>query len=384
VVAEVAGRRQFIASLRHGTFGFAADDGRLLWESASGLEGGAHSSTPLVVGDAVWTSWRWKGGLSLLELTRKPDGIQVTPGYSRKFEFYTFQDSAICLDNHVYGFGPTSSLHCFNLWTGDAVWGPVRLDGTANCSMVLADGRLYVVANTGTVLLGTPSPEGLTEESRFKIPRFRRDIATTNPVVAGGHLYLRDDQRLLRFDVRRGAEARPPGRVELDLGRGVVAHVSNRAVFVPTPYDVVEKMMDAANVGKDDVVYDLGSGDGRILVSAARRGARATGIEIDPDLVRISRENAARAGFADRVRIEPADLLTAEMSTASVVALYLPESFLERLKPKFAGLKPGTRIVSHQVRIPKVRVDGERTFESPEDGVLHRLYLYTCPLTEVP
>jgi cyclopropane fatty-acyl-phospholipid synthase-like methyltransferase len=172
--------------------------------------------------------------------------------------------------------------------------------------------------------------------------------------------------------------------VELDLGRGVVAHVSNRAVFVPTPYDVVEKMMDAANVGKDDVVYDLGSGDGRILVSAARRGARATGIEIDPDLVRISRENAARAGFADRVRIEPADLLTAEMSTASVVALYLPESFLERLKPKFAGLKPGTRIVSHQVRIPKVRVDGERTFESPEDGVLHRLYLYTCPLTEVP
>jgi lysophospholipase L1-like esterase len=119
--------------------------------------------------------------------------------------------------------------------------------------------------------------------------------------------------------------------------------------FVPTPENVVAKMLELANVGPADVVYDLGSGDGRIVIAAARRhGARGVGIDIDPQRVREARANARKAGVAGRVEFHEGDLFKADIGAASVVTLYLLPSLNLRLRPKLlAELKPGTRIVSY-------------------------------------
>jgi SAM-dependent methyltransferase len=120
-------------------------------------------------------------------------------------------------------------------------------------------------------------------------------------------------------------------------------------IYVPTPQPVVDAMLELAQVKSTDLVYDLGSGDGRIVIAAAKRyGASGVGFEIDPALVKKARENAAAAGVADRVRFVTQDLFTADLSRASVVTLYLLQSINERLRPKLVRqLKPGTRIVSH-------------------------------------
>ncbi len=120
-------------------------------------------------------------------------------------------------------------------------------------------------------------------------------------------------------------------------------------IYVPTPQEVVDAMLKVANVTKDDVVYDLGCGDGRIVVTAAKvYGARGVGIDIDPQRIREARENVQKAGVGDRVRIVDGDLFATPIGEATVVTLYLLPSLNRKLIPKLnAELKPGTRIVSH-------------------------------------
>lgn len=130
-----------------------------------------------------------------------------------------------------------------------------------------------------------------------------------------------------------------PGGGRPDLG----------APFVPTPHEVVAEMLDFAGVTGDDVVYDLGSGDGRIVIAAARdRGARAVGIEIDPELVARSRRSAAEAGVSDRVEFREQDFFEANVRDATVVMLYLLPNVNRRLRPLLLEQLPaGARIVAH-------------------------------------
>ncbi|MBI4193558.1 MAG: class I SAM-dependent methyltransferase [Betaproteobacteria bacterium] len=135
---------------------------------------------------------------------------------------------------------------------------------------------------------------------------------------------------------------------------GAVSGASAAAPDIPVPYIpstevAVEEMLRLAGVGRDDVVVDLGSGDGRIVIAAARYfGASGFGIEIAPDLVALANENARQAGVADRVRFYARDVMQADVSRATVVTMYLLSSLIEKLKPKLlAELKPGTRIVAH-------------------------------------
>jgi precorrin-6B methylase 2 len=123
--------------------------------------------------------------------------------------------------------------------------------------------------------------------------------------------------------------------------------------YVPTPQEVVDAMLDLAGVTANDVVYDLGSGDGRIPITAARKyGARGVGIELQPKLIAEANKNAAAAGVADKVRFIEGDIFQANISEATVVTLYLLTSINERLQPKLMReLEPGTRIVSHQFRM---------------------------------
>lgn len=124
-------------------------------------------------------------------------------------------------------------------------------------------------------------------------------------------------------------------------------------IFVPTPPDVVEAMLELAEVKPGDVLYDLGSGDGRIPIAAAKaHGVRGTGIDIDPQRIREANENAEEAGVTELVTFKQEDLFKTDFSDATVVTLYLLDSLNEKLRPKLlAELKPGTRIVSHAFRM---------------------------------
>lgn len=142
----------------------------------------------------------------------------------------------------------------------------------------------------------------------------------------------------------------------LALGAAVEAQRPRRepdVSWVPTPPEVVESMLTLARVTSSDVVYDLGSGDGRIVIAAARRyGARGVGIDLDPRLIAEATEAATQAGVADRVQFIEGDIFRTDVSEATVVTLYLLTSLNERLRPKLTReLEPGARIVSHQFRM---------------------------------
>src|SRR6187200_2860765 len=145
--------------------------------------------------------------------------------------------------------------------------------------------------------------------------------------------------------------------------------------FVPTPDEVVEAMLQLADVGQNDVVYDLGSGDGRIPITAARRfGARGVGIDLDPKLVAQATRNAQETGVADRVRFVEGDIFEADISPATVVTLYLLTSINERLRPKLLKeLRPGARIVSHQFRMGDWSPDRELVID------FRSLFLWRVP-----
>jgi len=145
--------------------------------------------------------------------------------------------------------------------------------------------------------------------------------------------------------------------------------------YVPTPPEVVDEMLRMANVRKEDVVYDLGSGDGRIVIAAAEKhGAHGVGIDIDPERIKEAEENARRAGVTHLVKFRNEDLFEADIHEATVVTLYLLERLNEKLRPKLLReLKPGTRIVSHAFRMG----DWEPEKTADVDGRM--VYFWTVP-----
>ena len=126
-----------------------------------------------------------------------------------------------------------------------------------------------------------------------------------------------------------------------------VGQAGKDVVWVPTPQALVDKMLDMAKVTPKDYVIDLGSGDGRTVITAAKRGAKALGIEYNPDMVELSKRNAAKEGVGDRASFMKADLFETDFSQAQVITMFLLPSINMKLRPKILNLKPGTRIVSN-------------------------------------
>jgi SAM-dependent methyltransferase len=154
--------------------------------------------------------------------------------------------------------------------------------------------------------------------------------------------------------------------------------------FVVTPDNVTLAMLQLAQVGPQDFVLDLGSGDGRIVILAARRfGARGLGVEIVPDLVERSRRNAAQAGVADRATFAEQDLFKTDLSVATVITMYLLQEVNLQLRPALLALQPGTRIVSHDWDMGDWRPDRSLTVDAPDKPVgrekLSRLHLWVVP-----
>jgi tRNA G37 N-methylase Trm5 len=146
-------------------------------------------------------------------------------------------------------------------------------------------------------------------------------------------------------------------------------------IFVPTPQEVVEDMLRLANVKKGDVLYDLGSGDGRIAITAAKMyGVRAVGIDIDPERIKEANANAKKAGVEKLVTFRQADLFTSDFREASVVTLYLLPDLNVKLRPKlWAELKPGSRVVSHQFEM------GDWKPEKKLESGTRTIYFWTIP-----
>jgi SAM-dependent methyltransferase len=138
-------------------------------------------------------------------------------------------------------------------------------------------------------------------------------------------------------------------------------------VWVPTSQVLVDRMLNMAKVTANDFVIDLGSGDGRTVITAAKRGARALGIEYNPDMVELSKHNAAREGVSERAQFVKADLFEADFSKASVITMFLLPDINLKLRPKILGLKPGTRIVSNSFNMGEWEDDETASIDA-KDG----------------
>jgi tRNA A58 N-methylase Trm61 len=151
-------------------------------------------------------------------------------------------------------------------------------------------------------------------------------------------------------------------------------------IFVPTPQEVVEKMLELAKVTKKDIVYDLGCGDGRIVVTAARKyGCKAKGFDVDPDRIKESKANVKKNKVGELVSIERKDIFKLDLRPASVITLYLLPDLNVKLVPQLKKMKPGTRIVSHSFDMRGYKPDKVVTVKTKDDRE-HTIYLWTIPL----
>lgn len=141
----------------------------------------------------------------------------------------------------------------------------------------------------------------------------------------------------------------------------VVGQAGKDVVWVPTPPELVEKMLDMAKVTSQDLVMDLGSGDGRNIIAAAKRGAVAIGVEYNPEMVALSNRTAKEAGVADKARFIEGDMYTADISKATVMALFLLPDNLRKMTDRFLALEPGSRLVLNTFAIPEWEADETET-----------------------
>jgi predicted RNA methylase len=156
-------------------------------------------------------------------------------------------------------------------------------------------------------------------------------------------------------------------------------------VYVGTAYDLVSRMLEIAQVKKDDLVIDLGCGDARMLVLAAQKyGSHGIGYDIDPDMVRASRRNVEKNHVEDLVKIIQADIFTVDISKADVLPLYLLPEMNLRLLPQLETLKPGSRLVLHNYDLDGIVPDKVVDVISNEDNSDHTLFFYTTPLKKAP
>lgn len=150
--------------------------------------------------------------------------------------------------------------------------------------------------------------------------------------------------------------------------------------YVPTPDKVVERMLDLADVQPSDYVIDLGSGDGRIVIAAAKRGASGHGIDLDPDRIAEARENAASAGVGDQIMFMQQNIFDTDFSEASVITMYLLSSVNRKLRPELLDeLQPGTKIVSHSFDMGEWEPDKEVVVSADNGSTTHDVYYWVIP-----
>ena len=166
------------------------------------------------------------------------------------------------------------------------------------------------------------------------------------------------------------AQAQPAKDYQPEVGQA-----GKDVVWVPTPQALVDKMLDMAKVTPKDYVIDLGSGDGRTVITAAKRGSKALGIEYNPDMVELSKRNAAKEGVSDKATFMKADLFETDFSPAQVITMFLLPSINLKLRPKILNLKPGTRIVSNSFDMEEWKPDETANVEGCSNWCTAHLWI---------
>jgi outer membrane protein assembly factor BamB len=362
LMAEIGGQKQYVNHLRGGLVAVAAADGSLLWRYNGLANRAANTHAPIVRGDTIFYANGYNTGHALIRLKQESGRFQAEEVYRGKGQYAPWLGGPVQIGEHVY-INMAAGLRCLERATGKVVWEQKMPRST----LVAAEGLLYVRNQDGKVLLVEANPERYVEKSSFLAPpRDSKEYAWTFPVISGGRIYLRDQDVLLCYNIaaKETRKRTQPG-----------------AVFVPTPQDVVARMLELAEVKKSDVLYDLGSGDGRILIAAAKTSScRCVGVEIDRELVSESRAQVKKEGLEALVRIELGDLFEADFKEATVVALYLLPAMNAKLIPRLNALKNGSRVVAHHFAIPGMKPDKTIEVKSEEDEITRKVYLYTIPL----
>ena len=267
------------------------------------------------------------------------------------------------IDNPYPADLPLVSLRC-SLTSGDNTF----LTAIALDSVAVRPNRKKVVSLSGEVIYSRVL-ESLNSKAGSTIP-YKAILRLFVEAPDSGLIELSSEKEGWLV-LPNAPEVKEEGRI----------HRALDVIFVPTPQDVVDKMLELAEVKKGDLVYDLGCGDGRILVTAAKRyGCRALGYDLDPDRVKESRENVEKNQLGGLIRIEQKDIFTLDLSEADVITLYLLPSLNVRLIPQLEKLKPGSRIVSHNFDMEGVEPDKVVKLTSSKDQAEHKIYLWTTPL----
>jgi hypothetical protein len=313
--------------------------------------------------------------------------LELLDRYKDKPFLFFVHFASVDHDGHKYGENSpeyNAALVSNDLWLGKLI-DQVRELGLADQT------QFYVTADHGFdedakthkaapyVFLATNN-KAVSRDGRRQdvaptiLEAFGVDVATLRPPLDGISLTKPDNRPAARL--RRAAKvAQEVDETPVDENR------KPDVIFVPTPQKVVERMLELAKVTKDDIVYDLGCGDGRIPVTAAKTyGCRAWGFDIDPRRIKESLENVQKNGVGDLVTIRRKDIFTLDLSNADVVTLYLLPSLNVKLIPQLEKLKPGSRIVSHDFSMRGVIPDQVITVEGDDSSLDHTIYLWTAPL----
>lgn len=382
VVAEMYGRRFYVVGDSERLHGIDAETGEHLWQFDAGFRI-ANSHTPFVIGEQLFVPNAYGFGIALLNVSQVDGGWSATAHYRKSQFMSALQDNFVVVGDFAYS-AASHRVYCCNWSTGERLWLAHLEDGAGRISMTWADNSLYMQHGDGTVVLARVNPNGATVTGRFRLPEAHDKRGSTYPVISAGRLYLRDEDRLFCYII---GNRRPSW---LDEGPRLVrvhwpaVEASNEEpfpIFVATPPKIATRMLELADTKTGDLVVDLGSGDGVIVAQAAKHfGANAIGYEINEELAASSRTMLDNEGLSDRAQIRAQDMYTADLSDAAVVTAYLNSEALEKLKPQFAQMKPGGRIVTHGFQIPgatpirKVETRSER--DEP-----HAIWLYRTPLT---
>jgi outer membrane protein assembly factor BamB len=306
--------------------------------------------------------------------------------------------SAVVVEENVYVPDLSGFLYCVDANTGNVRW---RFDAEAHIwsSPLYADGMLYLGDDDGDAMVfdlarieqmaqekGKPfyldeRALGLSRKPDTSVVEGENQLIwqtsmhaplVASPVLANGVLYLNAGSQLCAITASSDA---------LEIDSTVRRQQLPDAIYVPTPQDVVERTLELAETREMARVVDLGSGDGRIVITAARKyGAHAVGYEMDPRLVEKSRRNVSANRLDRLVRIEEKDLFSVSLREVDIVALFLPPRLMARLLPELRHLKPGARIVSHDFVFPEIPPDKSVTMISSEDSAEHRIHLWKAPL----
>jgi formylglycine-generating enzyme required for sulfatase activity len=310
--------------------------------------------------------------------------MELLEKYKDKPFFFFVNFAEVDDAGHKYGENSNEyndALISNDLWTGK-IMDKVKELGLADKT------QFYVTSDHGFDEGGKGhifAPYVFLATNNRKVSRIgrRQDIAPTILEAFGLDLSKvepsLDGISLTEPDNRPPAKIRPP-KIEKQVKKDHAPEVG----FISIPQEVVEEMLKLAQVKKDDVVYNLGCGDGRIVVTAAKTyGCKVVGYEIDPECVKLSLENVAKNKVGDLVRIEQKDIFTVDLSDADVVALYLLPWLNVRLIPQLEKLKPGSRIVSYTFDMQGVEPDKVVRVNTGQDNVEHKVYLWTSPLKKI-